>query len=244
MNPQAAGASSVARSVALPVVAGPGHGPGRRAAGGQRARAVTLGAFGLVAALLVAGCGIRGTSVPVDAGGAPSRASCDTQASSAPARPRTDVAVTVQLLCAARLEPVPRALQLPKGDENPRPAEFAKALLGQLQRQPSQPEREAGFSTAVPSSVQVAAAAAGDPAGALRLTQEPADLPPEALAQVVCTFAQTAAVRGARTVVLGGPAAARGEAATDRGRLMRYECGTDLRDHPASAQSSGTLLAE
>ncbi|WP_232544081.1 hypothetical protein [Streptomyces buecherae] len=211
----------------------------RRALG---ARAVALGVFGAVAALLVAGCGIRSTSVPVDAGAAPSRASCQLPGSAASPRATDGVAVTVQLVCSAQLLPVQRVLRLPKGDQAPRPDEFARALLNQLQQPESAAEATAGFSSEVGPWVRVSGPTKGDPAGTLRLNREPDELPPYALAQLVCTFAETPAVGGRRAVVLGGPAAPEGEDTLGVGGLKRYECGTDLRTRPQSAQSSGTLV--
>ncbi len=211
----------------------------RRVPGG---RAATLGVFGAVAASLVAGCGIRSTSVPVDAGAAPSRASCQLPSAAASPRATDGVAVTMQLVCSAQLLPVRRVLRLPKGDQAPRPDEFARALLNQLQQPVSAAEAKVGVNTEVASWVQVSGPAKGDPAGTLRLNREPDELPPYALAQLVCTFTETPAVGSRRAVVLGGPAAPEGEDALGVGGLKRYECGADLRTRPQSAQSSGTLL--
>ncbi|MBB5934849.1 hypothetical protein [Streptomyces zagrosensis] len=214
----------------------------RRARRVARGRATFLGVFGVVGALLVAGCGIRSTSVPVDAGAAPSRASCKAPAADVPTQPTDDIAITIHLVCTSQLLPVSRALRLPKRDEAPRPEEFARALLAQLQRWPSTAELKAGFSTEVGKRIQVSGPVEGDPTGTLRLNREPDELPSYALAQLVCTFAETSAVRGKRAVVLGGPAASDGEEATGAGGLKRYECGSDLRSRPQSAQSSGTVL--
>lgn len=229
----------------LPRTARSGAGVAGPAASARRApgaRAVVLGAVGLATALLVAGCGIRSTSVPVDASAAPSRASCRAPATAAPTPLSDGVTVTVQLVCASQLLPVQRTMRLSKGDQPPRPAEFARALLNQLQQEPSAAETKAGFSSDVGSWIQISGPAKGDPTGTLRLNREPDELPPYALAQLVCTFAKTPAVRGQRAVTLGGPAVPEGERAPDVGGLKRYECGTELRTRPQSAQSSGTLV--
>ncbi|MFE6779023.1 hypothetical protein [Streptomyces sp. NPDC057702] len=204
----------------------------------------SLGVFGAVAALLVAGCGIRPTSVPVDAGAAPSRASCKVPATKADTavRPAGGVSVTVQLVCTSQLLPVERVIQLPRGDKAPRPEDFARALLSQLHQELSTAEKKAGFTTEVETEVRVSGSVKGDPPGTLRLNREPDGLPSFALAQLVCTFARTPAVDHRRAVVLGGPATTTAGDALGRGELKRYECGTDLRTHPESAQSSGTLL--
>lgn len=46
---------------------------------------------------------------------------------------------------------------------------------------------------------------AGDPKGTLRLSTQPEDLPTEALAQIVCTYAESEALVPGSTVTLGGP---------------------------------------
>ena len=63
------------------------------------------------------------------------------------------------------------------------------------------------------------------------------DLPSFALAQIVCTYADTAASGTDRSVVLGGPA---GEDGPESGEpLRRFECGTALRTRPEAGGHGG-----
>lgn len=73
----------------------------------------------------------------------------------------------------------------------------------------------------------------GDPGNALRLSRIPDELPAYALAQLVCTFAGSAAVAGDESVVLGGP---------DGDPLKRYPCTEELRARPEAAQTTGVPL--
>lgn len=192
---------------------------------GTAALALTLlGSFPALSA-----CGIRGTAVPVDAGGAPSRASCV-------ARPDPSAAaglatVTVQLECASQLVPVTRRVPLP--DKPDDAAVVAGALLDELRKVPSGEEADAGLITVVPQRLAVAGPRPGDPAGTLRLSREPGELPQVALAQVVCSFVGTAAADGKSTVILGGP----GDT-----RPLSYGCTEEMRTHPDTADISGTTL--
>ncbi|MFI0739715.1 hypothetical protein ACH4PU_16750 [Streptomyces sp. NPDC021100] len=181
----------------------------------------------LTAALcaLAAGCGIRGTAVPVDAGSAPSRASCLTRPAPVPATPQPKgQTLTVQLVCASQLTPVVRQRTGP-GPE--RTVDMARALLEELRRQPSSAEEATGLSTDVPQRLTVAGPRRDDPAGTLRLSTPPDELPQLGLAQIVCTFAGTAAAEGRRSVLLGGPG---GEAPRS------YVCTDDTRAHPENLQ--------
>jgi hypothetical protein len=199
----------------------------RRGEARRTARAVPAAV--LLAAGL-AGCGIRPTSVPVDAGAAPSRVACDLpeNAGRATRTPGGDGAVRVYLVCDTRVAAVSRVGRLPEGRL---PA--ARALLGQLRAEPQPAEEEAGFTTAVPQGLRVQAGAAGDPVGTLRLSTPPDRLPSFALAQLVCTFAGTpaAAVRK-DSVLLGGP---RGGTTGPR----RYTCTAALRTDPHPAPTAG-----
>jgi hypothetical protein len=191
-----------------------------------RTAAAALALLGTLPAL--AACGIRGTAVPVDAGGAPSRASCAVRpGQSAPTGGLA--AVNVQLTCASQLVPVPRAVSLP--DKPDDAVVVARALLDELRKAPSADETEAGLGTSVPQRLSVAGPRPGDPAGTLRLDREPDELPQVALAQLVCTFAGTAAADGKRTVILGGPG---GE------RPRSYGCTDEMRGHPETADIKGT----
>ncbi|OKI10313.1 hypothetical protein A6A06_04180 [Streptomyces sp. CB02923] len=178
----------------------------------------------------LASCGIRGTSVPVDAGGAPSRVSCKVPAGSvAPALPDGS-RVTVYLECSSALAPVERTATYPKQQPAGR-LQTARALLDQLQQQPGPVEEQAGFSTAVPEDLELSGPRAGDPAGTLRLSARPEDLPSFALAQIVCTFGESTALDRTHAAVLGGP----GDS-----RPQRYPCSAEVRAHPDSVLSTGS----
>ncbi|GLF94256.1 hypothetical protein [Streptomyces yaizuensis] len=170
--------------------------------------------------LLLSGCGIRTTQVPVNDGPAPSRPPC--AVSGAPAA--EGFPVRVYLVCASGLKPVDRVVELPAESAHDGRVRVAGALLAELRRQPSETEREAGFTTDVPDPVVVGGARPGDPAGTLRLSRQPEDLPPTALAQIVCTFAESQAAVAGGAVVLGGP----GEY-PPRG----YSCQERVRERPA-----------
>lgn len=205
----------------------------RGAGGRRRAAATAVPALALLGAVL-AGCGIRPTSVPVDAGAAPSRVACDLpeNAGRAGRAPEGDGAVRVYLVCDTRVAAVARAGRLPQGR-----LAAARALLGQLRSEPQPAEEEAGFTTAVPHALRVEAGRADDPVGTLRLSTPPARLPSFALAQVVCTFAGTPAASARKdTVVLGGPVG-HGPDAADRPR--RYTCTAALRTDPDPAPTAG-----
>ncbi|MFF4403988.1 hypothetical protein [Streptomyces sp. NPDC001404] len=197
----------------------------RRRRTAARAAALAAGLF------LLAGCGIRGTAVPVDAGSAPSRATCVVRPGAQNALPTGSVTVSVQLVCTSQLLPVTRAVVLPADGDA---VQAASVLLEELRRQPSPAEDEAGFSTSVQARVTVGAPHKGDPAGTLRLNIAPDQLPAVALAQLVCTFGGTAAADGRGTVVLGGP----GDE-DPKG----YQCTDELRTHPESIRGTGTTVS-
>ncbi|WP_069171024.1 hypothetical protein [Streptomyces griseus] len=179
--------------------------PGERAERAPRRARRTAGVLAAVAACAVlgAGCGIRSTSVPVDAGAAPTRVPCRTAAGQADAPPPQTVAVRVHLICASQLVTVQRMVQVDESRSDPLPV--AQVLLGELRREPSADERRAGFSTAVPAQLRVGGARKGDPKGTLRLSEQPEELPTEALAQVVCTYAESEPLGTGGSVLLGGP---------------------------------------
>ncbi|WP_302852249.1 hypothetical protein [Streptomyces sp. TRM64462] len=208
--------------LARPHAAGGGGAGGR---GGARwRRGVFAGGVVMVAGLVV-GCGIRTTSVPVDAGGAPSRMSCTLpEAAGASAAAQEGVAARVYLVCASGLEAVDRTVVLPAA-RDVRVA-TAQALLDALGKRPSERERQAGFATYVEERLTVSAGRAGDPAGALRLSRQPEDLPPAALAQLVCTYAETGTVAVQGAAVLGGP----GDYP-----VRRYVCDRAVKERPESA---------
>ncbi|AJC56362.1 MULTISPECIES: lipoprotein [Streptomyces] len=192
-----------------------------RPAAARRAAAVTA------LALAAAGCGIRGTSVPVDAGDAPSRVSCHAPETGAPVTER----VRVYLVCGSTLVPVERAVPRPQGTPGAAvrlPA--ARALLAELQKPPTAEEIRAGFNSAVPEALRVDGPRAGDAPEALRLSVEPDDLPSLALAQLVCTYGRSAALGRTGGALLGGPGGA---------AAHRYDCSPDVQANPNIAQQAG-----
>ncbi|WP_299532643.1 hypothetical protein [uncultured Streptomyces sp.] len=176
------------------------------------------------AATLLAGCGIRTMSVPVDGGAAPSRVPCRTSAAGSGSTEAGSALVHVYLLCASELVTVDRTVPVLPGDR----LGTARQLLDQSRRSPLTEERRAGFTTAVPSDLGVEGARADDPAGTLRLSEQPEDLAQEALAQLVCTFAEDAALATGGTVLLGGPGryAPRGYACTAQTKARPQELAT------------------
>ncbi|MFE9633735.1 hypothetical protein [Streptomyces sp. NPDC006463] len=185
--------------------------------------------------LAVSGCGIRATTVPVDVGPAPSRVSCET-----PAQPSGQSGVqgfraTVELVCGSQLVGVERVVPIPEKRVLKDPvALVAQALLEALERTPSAEERDAGFTTGVPSGLTAVAPRTGDPAGTVRLSRKPEDLPPVALSQVVCTLAGSEAVSaGPGPVVLGGP---------DADPPRKWECTDAVRSRPESIPTLGDVV--
>ncbi|WP_243869385.1 hypothetical protein [Streptomyces liangshanensis] len=157
----------------------------------------------LVLAFCATACGIRTTSVPVDAGPAPSRMPCEVPQKAVITQSSPGVPVRVYLECSSELVSVERAARIPAERTPDSRALIAQALLDELQAQPSAAEREAGFTTEVRGPLVVSPGRAADPAGTLRLSRQPEDLPTAALAQIVCTLAESEATDG--KVVLGGP---------------------------------------
>ncbi|MFC4492769.1 hypothetical protein ACFPA8_01290 [Streptomyces ovatisporus] len=203
-----------------------------------RLRAASGAFLGLaVLGTLASGCGIRSTSVPVDAGAAPSRVGCVLPGDGETTGPggKGNLPVRVYLACGTRVSPVERHVALPDGDDSEK-LPVARGLLDALQAEPDAEEESAGFRTAVPRDLKVEGPDEGDPPGALRLSSPLKDLPAFALAQIVCTYADTTASGSDRSVILGGPA--RGAGAEEP--LRRYECGTALRTRPEAAATAGT----
>src|SRR4051794_6450291 len=158
-----------------------------RARGGRPAAALAAVAFALLLPLL-AGCGIRSTSVPVDAGPAPSRVSCAPPKAQASPDPDT-VSRQIYLVCSMQLAPVARNVPVRDvGNVKTSLAAQATQLIRQLEQSPRSAESQAGFSSAVPASTEIAPRHGGDPGSALRLNQELDDLPSFALAQIICTL--------------------------------------------------------
>nr|WP_203732462.1 hypothetical protein [Streptomyces sp. SID12501] len=186
-------------------------------------------------ALLLAGCGIRATEVPTDFGPAPSRVPCSLSDVSAPSTPSTpDVAVEtsagvpvqVFLLCSSQLVTVDRAVRVPDGTaEAERRVLVAQGLLDELARTPTASETEARYTTDVRGGMSVHGPGPKDPGDTLRLSTSPANLASYALAQIVCTFSDSAAAGGDGSVVLGGPGTA---------PLRRYACTPEVRSRPGA----------
>lgn len=189
----------------------------------------------LLAATL-AGCGIRPTQVPTDFGPAPSRMPCALSGADLTAQAGRGIPVQVFLLCASQLVTVDRAVRIPDVPaEALRRVLVAQGLLDQLAAKPSSAETQAGYASSVTGGIKVSGPRDKDPSDTFRLNTRLRDLTPYALAQIVCTFANseaTAADDG--RVVLGGP---------DEQPLRRYECTTDVRSHPGDAQPSSTEAA-
>lgn len=179
-------------------------------------------------AVLAAGCGIRSTEVPTDFGPAPSRVRCSLSESAPAARASRGVAVQVFLLCGSSLVAVDRTVRVPDGTEDSaRRVLVAQGLLDQLADTPSAAEREAGYQTYVRGGTTVSGPRPKDPEDTLRLSTPPTELSPYALAQVVCTFSDSAAAEGDGSVILGGPATS---------PLRRYDCTDEVRSQPGSHQ--------
>ncbi|WP_405586673.1 hypothetical protein [Streptomyces sp. NBC_01190] len=199
--------------------------------GTVRRRGIRTGAVALLlpAVAVLAGCGIRSTTVPVDAGPAPSRVSCAVP--EAPATPPADTVLRpVYLVCSQQITRVRRVAEL---REAPVSAwSVAGELIRELQRSPGVDETRAGFSTAVPGNrLYLLAPASGDPRVALRLSQSLDELPSFALAQIICTFTDNPVIAPGHSVVLGGPAPT---------ELRRYTCTSDLRTRSDAADTAGT----
>ncbi|MFG3284908.1 hypothetical protein [Streptomyces sp. NPDC048111] len=194
----------------------------------RRAAAALTGLLVLAAA----GCGIRPTSVPVDAGPAPSRVPCEVPGG-AVAPQFEGVTVHVYLVCGTQLVTAQRSVRIPENRGAQDRLRFAQALLDELIATPSGDEKDAGFTTEAKGPLTVGAARANDPAGALRLSRTPADLSALALSQLVCTYAENIpATPDTRQVVLGGPGEdpARG-----------YTCTPEMKSHPDSAATLGDI---
>lgn len=210
----------------------------RRTAVGRKAgRRTTVGVFALVAASVLAGCGIRGTAVPVKAEPAPTRVACALEGGNA-VQPSpeggTSVEHLIALVCSGRVVDVRREL----AQEEARPPSgtryaLARGLLAELRKPPSDKEHEAGFTSDVPEDLELVAPRPGDDSSALRLSRHPNELPSFTLAQVICTFADTTLGDANRQVLLGGPDNEPNKP------LKLYECGTALRTTVETAETAG-----
>ncbi|MFD5948485.1 hypothetical protein ACFWAZ_19790 [Streptomyces collinus] len=179
-------------------------------------------------AVLLAGCGIRATEVPTNFGAAPSRVQCSLSEPDVSTQAARGLPVQVFLLCGSALVTVDRTVRVPDGAaDSERRMLVAQGLLDQLATPPSAAEKEAGYSTDVRDGITVGGPRPGDPEDTLRLSTAPAGLTSYALAQIVCTFSDSAAAEGDGSVVLGGPG---GEAP------RRYECTDEVRARPGSTE--------
>ncbi|MFF2405337.1 hypothetical protein [Streptomyces sp. NPDC058092] len=195
---------------------------------GRRSAVALAGA--VTVAVLAAGCGIRTTSVPVDAGAAPSQVPCSMSAKDVPTQSLQGVPVQIYLVCSSQLVTVDRTVQVDEAKSDR--VRIAQALLDELEQKPPADERQAGFSTTVPATLQVSAARGGDPRGTLRLSEQPEDLPAEALAQIVCTYAESKTLAPDGRVVLGGPGSYRPHG---------YLCTTETKTRPKTVPTPGTV---
>ncbi|MGW5868061.1 hypothetical protein ACWFRJ_38615 [Streptomyces sp. NPDC055239] len=182
----------------------------------------------LVAAALtatLAGCGIRSTEVPTDFGPGPSRVPCVMSGSSIASQSTSGIPVQVFLVCAAQLVTVDRSVRIPTEKAATDRVRIAQALLDELAHTPSSPEKQAGFATDVRAGTVISGPRKGDPEDALRFSTSPDDLSAFALAQIVCTFADSAAADDDRQVIMGGPG---------DDPLRRYECTQAVRQRPGT----------
>jgi hypothetical protein len=179
-------------------------------------------------AVLLAGCGIRATEVPTNFGPAPSRVQCSLSEPDVSTQASRGLPVQVFLLCGSSLVTVDRTVRVPDGAaDSERRMLVAQGLLDQLATPPSTAEKEAGYSTDVRGGITVGGPRPGDPEDTLRLSTAPVGLTSYALAQIVCTFSDSAAAEGDGSVVLGGPGAE---------SPRRYECTDEVRARPGSTE--------
>lgn len=174
----------------------------------RRPKPRRLAPLALLCALasLTTACGIRATSVPVDAGAAPSRVGCVLPSGQETPSGEATSAVRVYLVCGSRVAPVERQVRMSDGRSSASRLPVARRLLDELKHRPTPAEEEAGFETAVPENLTISGGGPDDPDEALRLSIPLDELPSFTLAQLVCTYADTAAADANNTVVLGGPA--------------------------------------
>ncbi|MFI2430557.1 hypothetical protein [Streptomyces sp. NPDC018693] len=186
--------------------------------------------------VLLAGCGIRATEVPTEFGPAPSRVRCALSEPDVTTQSTKGVPAQVFLLCGSSLVAVDRVVAVPDGASDvARRGLIAQGLLDQLARTPSAAEKQAGYTTDVRRGMTVGGPRPGDPDDALRLSAAPGSLASYALAQIVCTFSDSAAADGDGSVVLGGP---------DSEPLRRYECTDEVRSRPGTKEPPSSQVAK
>ncbi|MER6417306.1 hypothetical protein [Streptomyces sp. NPDC001137] len=185
-------------------------------------------------AALIAGCGIRPTEVPTDFGAAPSQVQCSPAEPEVSTQASRGLPVQVFLLCGSSLVAVDRTVRVPDGSpDSQRRVLVAQGLLDQLAATPSAAEKEAGYTTDVRGGMTVSGPRPGDPDDTLRLSNPPGDLTSFALAQLVCTFSDSAAAEGDGSVILGGPG---------KEPLRRYECTDEVRSRPGTEQPPSSAV--
>ncbi|MFD9073233.1 hypothetical protein [Streptomyces lasiicapitis] len=176
-------------------------------------------------AATLASCGIRSTEVPTDFGAAPSRVPCvASDAGISPQDAAAGVPVQIFLVCSSQLVTVDRTVRIPTEKASTDRVRIAQALLDELSAPPSQAAKAAGYATDVRRGMTVTGPQRDDPDETLRLNRSPRDLSAHALAQIVCTYADSAASDGDGSVILGGPA----------GSPRRYECNPEVRARPGT----------
>jgi hypothetical protein len=189
-----------------------------------------------VLAALATGCGIRATEVPTDFGPAPSRVHCSVSEPDVASQSSRGLPVQVFLLCGSSLVAVDRTVGVDDGTaDSRRRVLVAQELLNQLASAPSAGEREAGYRTTVRDGMTVTGPRPDDPEDTLRLSYPPEALAKSALAQIVCTFSDSAAAEGDGSVILGGP---------DTAPLRRYECSDEVRAQPNRADPPSTEVTD
>lgn len=187
-------------------------------------------------AALATGCGIRATEVPTDFGPAPSRVHCSVSEPDVSAQSSRGLAVQVFLLCGTSLVAVDRTVSVEDGTaDSRRRVLVAQELLNQLAAAPSAGEAEAGYRTTVRDGMTVTGPHSDDPEDTLRLSFPPDALAKSSLAQIVCTFSDSAAAEGDGSVILGGP---------DGAPLRRYECTDEVRAEPNSAKPPSSEVTD
>ena len=200
---------------------------------GSRARGIRfLAATGALAGLL-AGCGIRATQVPTDFGPAPSMVPCELSVTDiATQTTPSGMPVEVFLLCSGALVRVNRSVEVAEGtEEAQRRVRVAQGLLDALAGDPTDVEDEAGYSTAVRGRPHGGGTRPRRPRGHPPPVHRPGTLPKDALAQIVCTFADSAAAGDNGSVVLGG---------TSAESLRRYECTPETESSPGAGNPPST----
>lgn len=201
---------------------------GARARGPRRVASAVL-----TGVLLLAGCGIRATTVPVDAGAAPARTACTlsegdlpwTVHEPRPEAPSSGLLVdgkVMYLVCNGQVDRVLR-----DGTLTGSGVRIAGKLLDELGRTVTPDELRAGYETAVPVPLDVKGPGEGDPEGTLRLSTALDTLPPFALGQIVCTLSYVLEDGG--PVRLAGPA----------GQVREFSCGSRLRTDPGAGPEAG-----